>query len=64
VAFGWGHLLTDGDDPEHRIADLERQLAERQLGAGLPPVRADAAAASRRFVACGAVLTFTRTRHG
>jgi hypothetical protein len=32
------------DDPEKRIADLERQLAERQLGAGLPPASREAAA--------------------
>lgn len=27
----------DRDDPEKRIADLERQLAERKCGAVLPP---------------------------
>jgi hypothetical protein len=42
-------LLVDQDDPEKRIAELERQLAERQRGAGLPPASAGAAAASGRF---------------
>lgn len=41
----------DQDDPENRIADLERQLAERKRGADLPRVSADHAAASRRFEA-------------
>jgi hypothetical protein len=39
----------DQHDPEQRIADLERQAAERQRGAGLPPASADAAAAPGRF---------------
>jgi hypothetical protein len=29
------------DDPEKRIADLERQLAEQQRGADLPPASPD-----------------------
>ena len=37
AASGWDHLLMDQDDPEKRIADLERQLAERKRGAYLPP---------------------------
>lgn len=43
----------DQDDPEKRIAELERHLAEQNLGAGLPPASADPdhAAASGRFVA-------------
>jgi hypothetical protein len=49
----WDHLLVDEDDPEKRIAELERQLAERQLGAGLPLPSADDAATSRRFVTYG-----------
>jgi hypothetical protein len=42
-------LVVEQDDPEKRIADLERQLAERQRGAGLSPASAHAAAASGRF---------------
>jgi hypothetical protein len=38
-------------DPEQRIADLERQLAEQKRGADLPPASPDQAAESRRFVA-------------
>jgi hypothetical protein len=33
----WDDLLMDEDDPEKRIAELERQLAERKRGADLPP---------------------------
>lgn len=36
-ASWWDHFLMDKDDPEQRIADLERQLAEKQRGADLPP---------------------------
>ena len=39
------------DNPEKRIADLERQLAERQPSADLPPASPDHTAASRQFVA-------------
>jgi hypothetical protein len=38
---------VEQDDPEKRIADLERQLAERQLGAGLPLASPEAAASGR-----------------
>jgi DivIVA domain-containing protein len=50
--LGWDHLLMDQDDPEKRIADLERQLAEAraardfganrgsQQGAFTPPPQA------------------------
>ena len=41
----------DQHDPEQRIAELERQLAEQKRGADLPPASPDHAAASRRFVA-------------
>ena len=53
VAAGWDHLLVDEDDPEKRIAELERRLAEQNRGAGLPPASADAAAVSGRFVVYG-----------
>jgi hypothetical protein len=53
-------LAVDQDDPEKRIAELERQLAERQRGADLPPASADAAAASGRFVAYGLNLISLR----
>jgi hypothetical protein len=33
----WDDLLMDEDDPEKRIAELERQLAERKRGADKPP---------------------------
>ena len=46
-ASGWDHALMDRDDPEKRIADLERQLAERQLGAALPLASPEAAASGR-----------------
>jgi hypothetical protein len=46
-------LLVDEDDPEKRIAELERRLAEQNRGAGLPPASADAAAVSGRFVVYG-----------
>ncbi|OMC12099.1 hypothetical protein [Mycobacterium sp. SP-6446] len=39
------------DDPERRIAELERQLAAQNRGADVPPAGADRAAESRRFVA-------------
>src|SRR5262249_11842592 len=35
AASRWDHFLMDEDDPEQRIAELERQLAERR-GAGGP----------------------------
>jgi hypothetical protein len=41
----------DQDDPERRIAELERQLAERKRGADLPPANPRHTAAARRFVA-------------
>lgn len=41
----------DQDDPERRIAELERQLAAQKRGADLPPASPDHAAASRHFVA-------------
>lgn len=44
-------MLMDRDDPERRIAELERQLAAQKRGADLPPASADRAAESRRFVA-------------
>jgi hypothetical protein len=50
AAPGWDHLLMNQDDPEKRIADLERHLAERQLGAG-PPLASSEAAASGHFTA-------------
>jgi hypothetical protein len=34
-------LLMDQDDPEKRIADLERQLAEQKRGADRPPVASE-----------------------
>ena len=37
AASRWDHLLMDQEDPEKRIAELERQLAERKRGADLPP---------------------------
>jgi hypothetical protein len=37
AASWWEHLLMDQNDPEERIADLERQLAEKQRSADLPP---------------------------
>lgn len=43
--------MVDQDDPEKRIAELERQLAARKRGADLPPASPDNAAASGRFVA-------------
>ena len=47
----WDPLVVDQDDPEARIAELERQLAEQKRGADLPPASPDHTAASRRFVA-------------
>lgn len=41
----------DADDPEQRIADLERQLAEQKRGAGPSPANPDQLAASGRFTA-------------
>jgi DivIVA domain-containing protein len=32
--LGWDHLLVDHDDPENRIAELERQLADQKHVAG------------------------------
>jgi hypothetical protein len=34
------HLLIDQGDPEKRIADLERQVADQKRGADLPPAQA------------------------
>jgi hypothetical protein len=51
------NLLTDQDDPEKRIADMEHQLAEQQRGADLPPAGPHDAATSRRFVASSAPPT-------
>jgi hypothetical protein len=61
AAHGWDHLLVDPDDPEHRIARLERQLSEQSRDAQprptgkarrpSQPAGSDRAAASRRFVA-------------
>ena len=48
------NLLTDHDDPEKRIADLEHQLAQRKPGADLPPASPHDAATSRRFVTSAA----------
>jgi hypothetical protein len=41
----------DRDDPEKRIAELERQLAAEKRGTDLPPASLDHAAVSGRFVA-------------
>jgi hypothetical protein len=41
----------DQNDPEQRIADLERQLAEQKRGTDLPQASPDHVAESRRFVA-------------
>jgi hypothetical protein len=61
AAQGWDHLLVDPDDPEQRIARLERQLSEQSRDAQprptgkarrrSQPAGPDRAAASRRFVA-------------
>ena len=51
AAPGWDHLQVGEDDPEKRIADLERRLAEQKRGTDLPPASPDHAAESRRFVA-------------
>ena len=48
------NLLMDHEDPEKRIAHLERQLAAPKRGADLPPAGAQDAAGSRRFVASAA----------
>jgi hypothetical protein len=45
------------DDPEQRIADLERQLVEHKADADLPQLRTLDTAASRRFVATAAPPT-------
>jgi hypothetical protein len=47
----WDHLPMDQDDPERRIAELERQLAVQKRGTDLPPASADRVAESRRLVA-------------
>src|SRR5262245_638403 len=57
VACEWDDLLMNGDDPEQRIADLERRLAERKPTADLPPVGTLDAATSRGFVAVAAPPT-------
>ena len=36
-AGGWEHLLMYQDDPEKRIAELERRLAEARTPRGLAP---------------------------
>jgi hypothetical protein len=51
---------VDEEDPEKRIADLERQLAERKRGIDLPPASPHQAAALRRFVASPAPPTSTQ----
>jgi hypothetical protein len=48
------NLLTGQDDPEKRVAELERQLAERKHGGAPPPARPHDAATARRFVATAA----------
>jgi hypothetical protein len=45
----WDHLPVEQDDPEKRIADLERQLGEQRRGADLPPGAPDRPQAGRRF---------------
>lgn len=42
AATGWDHLLVDKDDPEKRIAELERQLAD-EMNSGMPPNQHQAA---------------------
>jgi hypothetical protein len=44
-------LLMDENEPEQRIAELERQLAEQKRVTDLPPASRDHTAESRRFVA-------------
>lgn len=48
--MGCDPLQMDGDDPEQRIAEPERQLAAHKRGPDLPPASPDHAAGSRRFV--------------
>jgi DNA-binding beta-propeller fold protein YncE len=57
LASRWDDLLMNGDDPEQRIADLERRLAEPKSGAERPPVGTLDEETSRRFLAIAAPPT-------